>query len=212
MYKFVGLVLLSTLAVFCQNRTTINAAFAHFAERMNARQRLVGATRIPIPEIDLGPKVKYYDALFLGADSLQRTGDCWQEVKDDGIIVEVNYGFHLMAILLPHLMVNEKNMSGYVRIRENSFHLSYTLHRGGEKCLELNEMLVQKIENVHFGASRPEYDGANLEGLFSLVVKPTLNEIVRSNFTKIESTLQALCKVNDFQNKSSVQELVMSLL
>lgn len=154
--------------------------------------------------------MKYSEAVFLGIDSLQRTGECWQEAKENGVSFDIRYGYHLMTIELPNLVMDGKNMSGFVRIRENSVHLSYTVHNISDKCITLNGLKIEKMENVEFGASRPDYDGTNLEGLFKLVVRPTLNGIIMSNFTRIEAALQPLCKIRDIEKNA--MDLLTSLL
>lgn len=161
-----------------------------------------------IKDSDILLQVNYTDATFLGIDSLQRTGDCWQDMNGTDIVLDLNYGFHLFTIVLPHLEIHGKNMSGFVRIRDNSFHMSYTLHNSSEKCLTLNYFYIEKMENVQFGASRPDYDGNNLDGFFKLVVQPSLNGIIKSNITKIEAALQPLCKIRDFEKEGIVPEFL----
>ncbi|XP_014280159.1 uncharacterized protein [Halyomorpha halys] len=211
MYKFFVFVLFSALVAVDANRININAPLDQLLEQFNYRQRQLGPTSAPFPEIPLDSNVKYSDASFLGLDSLKRTGDCWQEVNGNDMLFDINYGFGLMTIVLPYLEIAGTNMSAYARIQDNSVHLSYTLHHGAEKCVTLNEFRVQKMGNVEFGSSRPEYDSSNLDGFFKLVVKPSLDGIMDSMFGKIESSLQALCKVKDFQNVEHVQELLMSI-
>ncbi|XP_014290697.1 uncharacterized protein [Halyomorpha halys] len=213
MYKFLALVLLSALVAVGAKRININDPLDQVIEHLNNKQRQYGTTTAPLPEIQLDSKVKYSGALFLGVDSLRRTSDCWQEVKDNEITFDINYGFGLATIVLPHLEIDGKNMSAYATIRDNSVHLSYTASIVKEQChIKLNEFKVEKLGNIEFGASRPEYDGSNLDGFFKLVVTPALNGIVDSNFAKIETSFQALCKVKDFQNAAHAPELLMSLL
>ncbi|XP_014290696.1 uncharacterized protein [Halyomorpha halys] len=213
MYKFFGLVLLSALAAVGAKKISINGPLDQVIDWLNNQQRQHGVTSVPLVEIPLDSKVKYSGAQLLGVDSLRRTSDCWQEVKDNEIVFDINYGFGLAAIVLPHLEIDGTNMSAYATVRDNSVHLSYTATIVKEQChVKLNELKVEKLGNVEFGASRPEYDGSNLDGFFKLVVTPTLNGIVDSNFAKIEASLQALCKVKDFQNVGLVHELVMSHL
>lgn len=159
--------------------------------------------------------MKYSHAVFLGVDSLKRTADCWQEVRreDNEIDFDISYGYGLLTVVLPHLEVGGTNMSAYARIRDNSVHISYTVQLVDEKChIKLNEVKVERLGNVEFAASRPEFDGSNVDGFFKLSVVPTLNAIVESSFAKIEDSLQALCKVKDYQNLDHVEDLVMSLL
>ncbi|XP_014290690.1 uncharacterized protein [Halyomorpha halys] len=213
MYKFFGLVLLSALAAVGAKKISINGPLDQVIDWLNNQQRQHGITSVPLVEIPLDPKVKYSGAQLLGVDSLKRTSDCWQEVKDNEIAFDINYGFGLATILLPHLEIDGKNMSAYAAIRDNSVHLSYTATITKEQChIKLNELKVERLGNVEFGASRPEFDGSNLDGFFKLVVVPTLNGIVDSNFSKIESALQGLCKVKDFQNEGPVLDVVRSLL
>ncbi|XP_014290699.1 uncharacterized protein [Halyomorpha halys] len=213
MYKFFGLVLLSALAAVGAKRININDPFDQVTEWVNNKQRQVGTTMAPLPEIWLNSNVKYSGAQFLGIDSLKRTADCWQEVKDNEILFDINYGFGLMTFVLPHLEIEGKNMSAYAAVRDNSIHLSYTATIVQDQChIKLNEFKIKNLGNVKFGASRPEYDGANLDGFFKLVVIPALNGIVDSNFSKIEASLQSLCKVKDIKNVGHVQEVMMSLL
>lgn len=160
-------------------------------------------------------QVKYSHAVSLGIDSLKRTADCWQDVRreENEIDFDLSYGFGLMTVVLPHLEIGGTNMSAYARIRDNSAHISYTAQVVGEKChIKLNEFRVERMGNVEFGASRPEYDGSNVDGFFQLAVVPALNGIIDSNFAKIEDSLQALCRVKNFQDLSHVEELVMSVL
>ncbi|XP_014290693.1 uncharacterized protein [Halyomorpha halys] len=213
MYKFFGLVLLSALAAVSARRMNINAPLDRVLEQMNIQQRQSGTTSAPLPTILLDPKVKYSGATFLGVDSMKRTSDCWTEINGNELTIDINYGFGLATIVLPHLEIDGKNMSAYATVRENSVHLSYTATIVEQKChIKLNELKVEKLGNVEFGASRPEYDGSNLDGFFKLVVTPTLNGIVDSNFAKIETALQALCKVEDFQSAGQAPQLLMSLL
>ncbi|XP_014280158.1 uncharacterized protein [Halyomorpha halys] len=212
MYKFFGLVLLSALAAEGAERVNINDGFDNIAEQLNNHLRHLGTTSAPFPEIPLGPQVKYSDASFLGIDSFKRTGDCWQEINGNDMTFDIRYGFGLLTVVLPHLEISGTNMSAYARIRDNSVHLSYTLHHGAEKCITFNDFRVEKLGNVSFGASRPEYDGSNLDGFFKLVAKPSLDAILASVLPKLESSLQATCKVKDFQYESSVLEVVKSLL
>ncbi|XP_014290692.1 uncharacterized protein [Halyomorpha halys] len=212
MYKFFGLVLISALAAVGADRTNINAPLDKVIEWVNNQQRQGGTTVVPLPEVQLDSKVKYSNALFLGADSIKRTSDCWQEVNGNEYVFDINYGFGLMTIVLPHLEIAGINMTAYVNIRDNSVHMSYTVKMVDEKChVKLNKLKVEKLENVEFRASRPEYDGTNLDGLFKLLVIPTLNGFVDSNIASLETSLQGLCHVNDFQNAGHVQDVVKSL-
>ncbi|XP_014280141.1 uncharacterized protein [Halyomorpha halys] len=213
MYKSFGLVLLSALAAVGAKKIDINAPFDQVIEQLNNRLRQIGTTIAPIPEIPLDSKVKYSGAQLLGLDSFKRTADCWEEVKDNEILIDLSYGYELMTIVLPHLEINGTNMSAYATVRDNSVHLSYTATVVKEQChIKLNELKVEKLENIEFGASRPEYDGSNLDGFFKSVVVPALNGIVDSNFEKIETSLQALCNVKDYKNLEHVNELMMSIV
>ncbi|XP_014280155.1 uncharacterized protein [Halyomorpha halys] len=212
MYKFFCLVLLSALAAAGAKRVNINDGLDSITEYLNDRQRSLGTTSAPFPEIPLGSRVKYSGGSFLGIDSFKRTGDCWQEINGNDMTFDINYGFGLLTIVLPHLEIAGTNMSAYARIRDNSVHLSYTLHHGADKCITLNDFKVEKLGNVEFGASRPEYDGSNLDGFFKLVAKPSLDGLLDSLYPKIESSLQKLCKVRNFQNQVEVLDLVKSLL
>ncbi|XP_066905299.1 uncharacterized protein [Halyomorpha halys] len=158
-------------------------------------------------------EVKYSRATFLGVDSMKRTSDCWTEINVNEFTLDINYGFGLASLVLPHLEIDGKNMSAYATVRNNSVHLSYTVSLVEQKChIKLNELKVEKLGNVEFGASRLEYDNSNLDGFFKLIVTPMLNGILDTNFAKIEIALQALCNVRDFHNPGHAPQLLMSLL
>ncbi|XP_014290698.1 uncharacterized protein [Halyomorpha halys] len=163
-------------------------------------------TSLPIPQISLNLRVKYPDAVVLGVDSIQRTSDCWHEKKGEDINGDIHFGLQLMTLVLPYLEVDGRNMSAFVRIRDNSVHLSYTLHVAGEKChIKLNELKIEKLGNVEFRASRPEYDGSDLDLFLESEVMQAFNNILEANFFIIQASFQAYCKDMDFQTEDHGQ-------
>ncbi|XP_014276410.2 uncharacterized protein [Halyomorpha halys] len=209
MFKFFHLVLYTAVAAAEGHKTNINGVMDRFMELINDHQREYGVTSGPLPEIPLVSKVKYYNAVFLGIDSIQRTGDCWQEVKGSDVSYDIHYGFRLMGIMLPYLEVYGNNMSAFASVRDNSVHLAFTMHLGDEKCnVTLDELRVERMDKVEFRASRPEYDDLHLDGYFKMIVIPRLNSIMDSHLDKIEASLQELCKLKQYQDDADLQDVL----
>lgn len=115
----------------------------------------------------------------------------------------------MMAIILPHLEFKGRNMSAYASIGDNSVSVAFTLYLDHQSCyVTLDELQVERMRKVFLRASRPEYDGLNLDGYFKMVVVPAFNSIVNSHFDEIEASLQILCKLKNYKGIHDLQDVL----
>lgn len=134
---------------------------------------------------------------MLGLDSFKRTANCTLEVVDKNVTLDLHYGFGFYQQSFKSLKINGQDMSASYRIRNNSVHLSYTVHnigQTGDRCFViLHDLSYERLAKIDFSSSRPEYDGIDLEEYFEKEIIPFLNSKI--NKRAVEKSLEGfVCK------------------
>ncbi|CAH1406545.1 unnamed protein product [Nezara viridula] len=146
--------------------------------RTKKRQQTFMIAAVHVPKGDFGSHVSFSDSDVLGLDSLKRTGNCSLEIVEKNVTLDLHYGFGFYLQTFKSLRVDDKDMSASIRIGDNSVRVHYTVHnigqQGGRCSVTLHDLGYDRLANVDFHTSRPEFDGLDLEDFFAQQVIPFL--------------------------------------